>query len=275
MAALPAALAIAIFPFGVFAQEEQELRGEAIMKHPIGPLAVQVAELMAAGKTEQAIALRSKAAQAEWKSAPTDEKEAMAGLMKQRAPAPAALREAIRKGGVLTLRENFAQLIAPMGPQEEALAMFELEEGKWRASAGPMVMAGSSNPANEVRIQGAEILEHPIGELALKYSDLLHAGKMDEVMKLATEKAQAEWKAAPASERAESTDYRKKTTPKRAELAAAIDAGGVLIIQDDALAGLNIIVIDQSSTGPGQMSSTSTTTSIGFRKEKGEWRLNQ
>ena len=125
------------------------------------------------------------------------------------------------------------------------------------------------------RIQGADIPTHPIGALALQYSDLVHAGKMDDVMRLATAEAQAKWKWEPASERAESAAYRRKTLPKRAALTAAIPSGGLLIIEDDALALLNLIQSEQSAKTPGVVTSTSTTTSIGFALEDGQWKLTQ
>ena len=40
-----------------FAQDPVELRGEAILKHPVGSLAIKAAGLMSAGKIEQAVQL--------------------------------------------------------------------------------------------------------------------------------------------------------------------------------------------------------------------------
>ncbi len=100
--------------------------------------------------------------------------------------------------------------------------MFELEGGSWRASIGPMVLGGGAPAATkEERVNGPDILKHPIGTLALQYVDLVHGGKMDEAMRLATTDAQAKWKAEPASERAESTAFRRKMLPTRADLMAA------------------------------------------------------
>ena len=258
-----------------FAQDPVEIRGEAILKHPIGDIVIQAAELLSAGKIDQAMQLRSKEDQSEWKKSPADEKEHKAALWKDRAPAPAAYRDAIRKAGLLTIEGPMAKLVVPFDKGKEVIAAFELEGGTWRRFLGPIVMAGSGAPANEARIQGADILKHPIGALALQYSDLLHAGKMDDVMRLATAEAQAKWKAEPASERAESAAYRKKTVPKRAALSAAIQSGGLLIIEDDARASLNLIQTEQHSTTPGVVSGTSTTTSIGFALEDGQWKLTQ
>ena len=259
----------------VLAQSPVEVKGAAILEHPVGRLAIQAAELMSAGKIDQAVQIGTKEDQSEWKKSPADEKEHKAALWKERAPAPAAYRDAIRKGGVLTIEGPMAQLVVPFDKGKEVLAAFQLEGGTWRRSLGQMVMAGSSAPGKETRIQGADILKHPIGALALQYADLLHAGKMDDVMRLATAEAQAKWKAEPASERAESAAYRKKTVPKRAALSAAIQSGGLLIIEDDARASLNLISSEQSSTTPGVVTSTSTTTAIGFAMEDGQWKLTQ
>jgi hypothetical protein len=258
-----------------FAQDPVEIRGEAILKHPIGDLAIKAAELMRTGKIEQAVQLGTKEDQSEWKKSPADEKEHKAALWKERAPAPAAYRDAIRKAGLLTIEGPMAKLVVPFDKGKEVIAAFELEGGTWRRFLGPMVMAGSSAPAKETRIQGADILKHPIGALALQYADLLHAGKMDDVMRLATAEAQAKWKADSPRERAESAAYFKNTVPKRAALSAAIQSGGLLIIEDDALASLNLIQSEQRSTTPGVVTSTSTTTSIGFAMEDGQWKLTQ
>ena len=70
-------------------------------------------------------------------------------------------------------------------------------------------------------------------------------------MSLASTKAQSEWRAYPASERAESTAYRKKTVPARSALAGTIRAGGLLILQGDSAASLNVTTVEQKSTTPG------------------------
>ena len=91
----------------------------------------------------------------------------------------------------------------------------------------------------------------------------------------ATTESQAKWKAEPASERAEIAAYCKKTVPKRAAMTAAIQSGGILIIEDDARASLNLVQSEQRSTTPGVVRSTSTTTAIPFAMEDGRWRLAQ
>ena len=133
---------------------------------------------------------------------------------------------------------------------------------------------GAALSAAETRIKGAEILKHPIGDLALRYADALHGGGMDDAMKLASKKAQAEWKRLPASERAESSAYLKKMIPKRTELAAGIQAGGILLIEDDSRATLNVVTTESTSKEPGVVQSTSSTVAIPFVLEGGQWRVN-
>ena len=77
-------------------------------------------------------------------------------------------------------------------------------------ASAAMVIAGAAEPANETRIEGADLLAHPIAALASQYVELVHADKIEDAMRLASTEAQQEWKAEPASERAASAAFRKK-----------------------------------------------------------------
>ena len=153
------------------------------------------------------------------------------------------------------------------------MAMFTLEAGKWYASLGPMVMAGAPAPGKEVRIEGEEILKHPIYALALEYADAVHSGKPEAFLRLSSTKKQADWKAESESERKEIAAYYRKTIPKRAELAAGVRSGGVLFIENDNVATLNVITVESKSKEPGVVQSTSTTVGIPFVLEGGQWRV--
>jgi hypothetical protein len=258
-----------------FAQEPTELRGEAILKHPIGVLAIKSAELMTAGRIDEVMALHTSENRAEWKKAPADERKWRSDTMKQRAPSPAALTEAIRKNGALKISPEGGELTASHAAGD-IIAHFQLEGGQWRSALGPMVLAGGpSAERNETRVQGADILKHPIYDVALRHADLIHAGKMDEYMRLASSEAQAKWKALPASERKESLAYLRQNVPQRAALAAAIQSGGVLLIDGESRATLNVITTEQKSTTPGVVSSTSSTVAIPFVMENGLWKIAQ
>jgi len=256
------------------AQDPTEVRGEAILSHPAGKLAIKAAELLVAGKTDEVVRLRTAEDQAEWKKEPAAERKAMSDRMQARAPDPAALTEGIRKGGVLTVYPNRATLESPYR-ESSVVALLTLEGGQWRATMGPMVMEGPPASAPETRVQGAEIEKHPIHGLALRYADALHSGAADGFMSLASSKAQAAWRAYPASERAESTAYRKKTIPARSALAAAIRTGGLLILQGDSTASLNVTTVEQKRTTPGTVTASSTTLSMPFVLENGAWKLAQ
>ncbi|MEO8506853.1 MAG: hypothetical protein ABI593_04415 [Betaproteobacteria bacterium] len=132
-----------------------------------------------------------------------------------------------------------------------------------------------TTPAKETRIQKADILKHPVGQLALKYTDALHGGDMDDAMKLASSKAQARWKSYPASERKESAAFRKKMIPNRAELTTAIEAGGILIIEEGSSATLNVVKSDSSASKAGVVHSSSATIAIPFVLEGGQWKVAQ
>ena len=268
------AAAIAASTAGLLAQTP--LKGEAALKHPASQLAIKIAGLLQAGKIDEYVALRTKSDIDEWKKMSAADRSDMSANFKERAPDPRALAAAIAKTGELTVNGSRAQLEAKLENGAEVIAMFELEGGSWRVNIGPMVLAGGAPAATkEERVNGPDILKHPIGTLALQYVDLVHGGKMDEAMRLATTDAQAKWKAEPASERAESAAFRRKMLPTRADLMAALKSGGVLIIEDDARATLNIVRTEQASSKPGTSSSSSTTVFIPFAKENGQWRLAQ
>ena len=256
-------------------QPPEDLKGEAALKHPAGQLAVRAADLLAAGKIEEVIALGPKSGRDEWKKAAADERQGVTQMMKKRAPAAGTYADAIRKAGVLAIMGNSAVLRVDMAKGDAAIAYFELEGGQWRITNGPMVITGAetAGPVNETRIEGADLVNHPVAALAAQYVELVHAGKMEDAMRLATTEAQQQWKAEPASERAASAAFRKKTLPTAAELKAALPAGSVLIIEDGQRAMLNIIKKEQRPGAPGVVNSSSTTIAIGFAMENGKWRL--
>ncbi len=242
---------------------------------PAGKFALRAAELLAAGKTDDVIRLRTAADPEEWKKESAKGRQEMTERMKGRAPEPKAFSEAIRKGGVLNFIADGASLEAPWGAGGEVRAILALEKGKWFLSLPPMVLPGEPAPGAETRLRGEEILKHPIYELALRYADAIHSGPPDAFLKLASKSSQEAWKAEPASERTEITSYYKRNVPKRADLAAGIRSGGVLIIENDSVATLNVITVESSSKEPGVVQSTSTTVGIPFVLEDGQWKVKR
>ncbi len=276
--ALAAAVVTAVLGIGmtlpVLAQDDPKvIEGEAVLSHPAGKLVVKAAELFRAGKVDAGMALYTASEQADWKK--SSEKAEISARRKERAPDPKILMEAMRKSGKLTLYPSEGQLQVPMPDRAMAIAYLGLEKGVWRLTGGPMVIENAQDPAKEERFHGAEMRAHPVYALALNYADALHSTKDDTFMKLATRKAQEKWKAEPASERAESAAYRRKVVPKKDALVASLEKDGYVVVEDDVRATLVVLTIQQTSSEPGTVSSTSSTLSLGFELEEGAWRLAQ
>jgi hypothetical protein len=254
------------------------LKGDEALKHPAVQLALKAAELMKAGKVDEAMALQTKEALSEWKAMrPADRQEMGAGIAK-RSPDPKAFADAVLKNGELTISGTTGVLGFAIGGNRGA-AYFEREAGNWRVTNGPMMFPSDPDPANETRIEGADILNHPVGKLALQYLDLVHAGKIENAKKLAIADVQAKWKNEPSREKADTLAYLRKTLPTRAAVIDGLKAGknfnAILIIEDDKVATLNFMVSSQKAAGANTTNYTTSTTNIGFEKEGGEWKLAQ
>lgn len=258
-------------PRALSQEEPKVLEGQAASGHPSVQVVVKAAELFRAGKIDAGMALYTASEQADWKKA--KDRAEMAELKKERAPDPKLLADAIRKGGKLTLYAAEAQLQAPMPDRAMAIAYLALEKGSWRLSGGPMLIANAQEPAKEERFHGDEMRAHPVYAVALKYAQALHATKDDAFMSLATRKARERWKSGPASERAESAAYRRKTVPKKADLEASLSGGGYIVVADDVRASLVVLSVAQSSPAPGTVTSTTSSLSLPFELEDGEWRV--
>ena|SRR5947209_6135533 len=89
--------------------------------------------------------------------------------------------------------------------------------------------ARAESPKTE--IQGAAILDHPCGKVAVKHMGLVHAGKIEEASKLGTQEMQEQWKALPAEDRKMMSEMMKATSKSEAELSADIKAGGLLVVE--------------------------------------------
>jgi hypothetical protein len=253
------------------------IKGEAALKHPAGQAAVKAAELVAAGKVDEAYALRSNKALAQWKIASADEKDGVRENVKRLNPDPKEFVEAVRKSGELAINENSAVLSAEL-ENGKAVTYFDLEGGIWKVSSGPVFFEDMADPVNEIRVEDAEILQHPIGTLVLQYVDLVHAGTIEVAKRLATTAVQAEWQKEPASEKKESAEFLKKMLPTKANLTALLRSSqshSVLIIEDGKTATLNLIQNELRPGGSGTTNYTTSTTAIGFAMEGGEWKLAQ
>ena len=128
----------------------------------------------------------------------------------------------------------------------------------------------AAEQGKEQRITGAALVAHPVAALAAQYLDLLHGGKMDVAMALATTKAQAEFKAEPASEQKASADFRRRMLPTRTEFDRSLSKEGVLIVEADGTATLNLV---KSTPMSGSGTATSSTVAMPFAMEGGKWKV--
>jgi hypothetical protein len=85
--------------------------------------------------------------------------------------------------------------------------------------------------SQKTEIQGAAILAHPCGKVAVKHMGLVHAGKIEEAGKLGTQEMQDQWKAMPAKDRTMMTEMMKEMSKTEEQFAADIKAGGSLVIE--------------------------------------------
>lgn len=95
----------------------------------------------------------------------------------------------------------------------------------------PLAARAADTAPPKLEIRGAAILAHPCGKVAIKHMGLVHAGKMDEAMKLGTPEMQTQWKALPEKDRTAMTGMMKEMSKSEAEFSAAIKAGGLLVVE--------------------------------------------
>lgn len=260
------------------AQDHAPLKGEAALAHPAVQLAVKAAELIKAGKIDEAMALRTAESRSEWTAMPAGDRRDYGARITSLTPDPTSFAADVRGFGELTINGNSA-VLGVETPKRRMAAYFDREGGVWRIANGPLEFPAEPDPASQVRVEGEDLLAHPVWPIALEYLDLVHAGRIEEAKRLATPEVQEKWATEPASEKAESLAFLRKNLPTRAEATEALKGGGdarvVLIVEDDELATLNVIRTERRQQAPGQMSVSSTTMAIAFAKEGGTWKLAQ
>jgi hypothetical protein len=261
-------VALSLLPATVTAQTAP-LKGDAILKHPIGLLAVKATDLIAADQIDAYQALRTKEDQNEWKKASAAEKQQSGRRLKENAPTPAVFADIVRKAGELTINGDTAVLGAST-PAGLLRQVFSREGGAWRVSFGPY-FEPTRPPA--VRVEGPALTNHPAIAVVLQYVDLVQANKTEEaITRFGSTNAQADWKAQPASEKRESAAFRKRILPTRADLTRSIAAGGVLLVEGDH-ATLNVIKMDPATAT--KSTGSSTTVAIPLALENGTWKIAQ
>jgi hypothetical protein len=115
-------------------------------------------------------------------------------------------------------------------------------------------------------IKGAAILDHACGKVAVKHMGLVHAGKMDEAVKLGTSEMQEHWKSMSAGEREMMSGMMKDMSQSEADFSAEIKANGVLQVEGDK-ATLTV----EKKTTDANGTSTETTTQRYLIDAKGCW----
>lgn len=105
----------------------------------------------------------------------------------------------------------------------------------------PLALALFAAPAEaKSEIKGAAILDHACGKTAAKHMSLVHAGKMEEAVKLGTKEMQTEWQAMPEEDRKMMSGMMKELAESDAAFAASVKANGVLTVEEKG-ASLDIV----------------------------------
>lgn len=120
--------------------------------------------------------------------------------------------------------------------------------------------------AHAAEIKGAAILDHTCGKTSVQQMALVHAGKMEESLKLSTPEMQKEWQAMPADDRKMMAGMMKDMSQSEVDYKAAIQAGGVLVVEG-ATATLTVKKEHKDDNG----SSTETMTQKFVVDAKGCW----
>lgn len=252
--------------------DPKTLTGKEALAHPAAKAVLAAAERLAAGKLDEVRRQSVKEVREEWAALGATERQEESDRARERAPDPRTFAGEIEREGILTLYGESGTLRVESAEGEvRAMAFFSLEEGKWKVTSGPMTFAPA--PVETAPpIEGAAILEHEIGRLALEYAKRLEAGRMDAVAELLSGPARAARAAASAAERKESDAYRRTTTPSAKALAAQIRGGGTLYFFGEK-AQLSVVASETVKNPDGSITSTSSSTSIGFELDEGAWRI--
>lgn len=268
------ALSAAMAPGSARADDlPSEITGKAALAHPAARAVVEAAKLLRAGKLAEVKQASVKDVRDEWTALSAAERKQEAERARERAPDPATFEAEIARVGVLTLFGETAtlRLPTPDGADVAVMAFVSLEGGKWKVTGGPMTFA--PEPAETAPpLEGAAILGHEIGKLALEYAKRLEAGKVDAAAELLTAAARAKRAAESPAERKESDAFRRRFLPPAATFTAQIRDGGSLRFYGEK-AALGVVANVQERKPDGSTSYTSTSTSLGFELDRGVWRI--
>lgn len=119
----------------------------------------------------------------------------------------------------------------------------------------PFVLCTATAAAAKSEINGAAILDHPCGKVAVKQMGLVHAGNMDEANKLSTKEMQDQWKAMPATDRTMMSGMMKEMSSTEQQYSSDIKTNGVLVVDGQAA---TLTVKKTTKDANGSMTSTMT-----------------
>ena len=105
---IPALCIRALFPLVLCsavasAAGKSEIKGQAILDHPCGKVAVKQMRLVHAGKFDEANKLSTKEMQDQWKAMPAKDQTMMQGMMKDMSETPEQFTAEIKATGVLVI----------------------------------------------------------------------------------------------------------------------------------------------------------------------------
>ena len=250
-----------------------EVTGKAALAHPAGRAFVEAAKLLRAGKLAAVKEASVKEVRDEWAATSAADQRELIDSARERAPEPATLEAEIARAGVLTNYGDSAKLYVESADHNTTIVGFaSLEGGKWKVTAGPFAIDSTPVVETAPAIEGAAILEHEIGKLALAYSTAITAGRIDQAMELATAAARQKRLALSAADRKDDEAYRRNTTPAPKDFAAQIRAGGRLSFMGDR-AVLAVVANTTTRNPDGSITSSSSSTTVGFATENGKWRI--
>lgn len=270
---LRAFVAAALFLAALPSDAQEVTEGKAILAHPAGKAVVEAGKLLKAGKLAEVKKASAKDVRDEWTATSAADQRAETEEAAKSAPDTKTLEAEIARAGSLINYGDSAMLRTESADGNSSIIAFvALEDGKWKVTAGPKTIDTTPVVETAPAIEGAAILDHEIGKVALAYAKELAAGKLDAALAWVSGPALAKRAAEPAEERKESDAYRKSTTPAPAVFAEQIRAGGrISFIGDKAY--LQTIVSETTKNPDGSITASSSSMSLGFELDNGKWRL--
>jgi hypothetical protein len=264
-----AALLVATSP----AAAQDVTEGKAILAHPAGKAVVAAGKLLKAGKLAEVKRASAKDVRDEWAATPAADQRAEAEAAAKSAPESALLEAEIARAGTLIDYGDSAMLRTESADGNSTIVAFAaLEDGKWKVTAGPKLIDTTPVEESAPAIDGAAILDHEIGKVALAYAKEIAAGKLDAALQWMSGAARDKRAAQTAAERKESDAYRKSTIPAPAVFAEQIRAGGrISFIGEKAY--LQTVVSETTKNADGSITASSSSMSLGFALDGGKWRV--